>query len=216
MALSKVFMWSDVQLRIKSLVNIGYYIAKRVHVSITHSLQNNFQINMGNSQSADISEQEAASISKLTGFTKSQIQKIYHRLVVLVQLDVSSWDSQLILKFAPSHEKTIPDWDSQYSALENDVLRFVQLDRESKSFLNRDDLLAIPEFAVNPLAERIVDLFMPVEKESKCNFAEFCFMLAHFQPTNEETPDEMPNSGLGFYQSQFKSGQHPTEQPLDL
>lgn len=34
---------------------------------------------MGNSQSADISEQEAASISKLTGFTKSQIQKIYHR-----------------------------------------------------------------------------------------------------------------------------------------
>ena len=48
---------------------------------------------------------------------------------------------------------------------------------------------------MNPLAERIVDLFMPVEKESKCNFAEFCFMLAHFQPTNEETPDEMPNSG---------------------
>ena len=85
MALSKVFMWSDVQLRIKSLVNIGYYIAKRVHFSITHCLQNNFQINMGNSQSADISEQEAASISKLTGFTKSQIQKIYHRLVVLVQ-----------------------------------------------------------------------------------------------------------------------------------
>ena len=80
--------------------------------------------------------------------------------------------------------------------LKNDVLRFVQLDRESKSFLNRDDLLAIPEFAVNPLAERIVDLFMPVEKESKCNFAEFCFMLAHFQPTNEDTPDEMPNSGL--------------------
>ena len=39
---------------------------------------------MGNSQSADISEQEAASISKVTGFTKSQIQKIYHRSVVLV------------------------------------------------------------------------------------------------------------------------------------
>ena len=82
--------------------------------------------------------------------------------------------------------------------MKNDILRFVQLDRESKSFLNRDDLLAIPEFAVNPLAERIVDLFMPVEKENKCNFAEFCFMLAHFQPTNEETPDEMPNSGLVF------------------
>jgi len=49
---------------------------------------------------------------------------------------------------------------------------------------------------VNPLAERIVDLFMPLEKESKCNFAEFCFMLAHFQPTNEETPDEMPNSAV--------------------
>ena len=79
--------------------------------------------------------------------------------------------------------------------MSNCILRFVQLDRESKSFLNRDDLLAIPEFAVNPLAERIVDLFMPIEKESKCNFAEFCFMLAHFQPTNEETPDNMPNSG---------------------
>ena len=49
---------------------------------------------------------------------------------------------------------------------------------------------------------------MPVEKENKCNFAEFCFMLAHFQPTNEETPDEMPNSGLVFHKSYFKSGQH--------
>ena len=46
---------------------------------------------MGNSQSADISEQEAASISKLTGFTKSQIQKIYHRCVTYTYFDCGNY-----------------------------------------------------------------------------------------------------------------------------
>lgn len=115
MALSKVFMWSDVQSRIKSLVNKPTYSllhSKREFTSPSPSdsptlYKNNFQINMGNSQSADISEQEAASISKLTGFTKSQIQKIYHRLVVLVQLDLSLFSSLLRASKKPSQYPTL-------------------------------------------------------------------------------------------------------------
>ena len=48
---------------------------------------------------------------------------------------------------------------------------------------------------MNPLAERIVDLFMPETEDLKCTFPKFCYILAHFQPTSENTPEEMPNSG---------------------
>ena len=46
-------------------------------------------------------------VTKVTEFTKSQVQKIYER--------------------------------------------FLQLDKDGKGYLSRDDLSAIPEFAVNPL-----------------------------------------------------------------
>merc|ERR1712147_29782 len=74
--------------------------------------------------------------------------------------------------------------------------RFLQLDKGAKGYLSRDDLSAIPEFAVNPLAERIVDIFMPAAKDSKCDFVSFCTVLAHFQPTKSDTPEHMPNSGV--------------------
>jgi len=39
--------------------------------------------------------------------------------------------------------------------------RFQKLDRHNKGTLGRDDFLAIPEFVMNPLADRITHLFFP-------------------------------------------------------
>merc|ERR1712189_19761 len=52
--------------------------------------------------------------------------------------------------------------------------RFTQLDKEDKGHLSRDDLIAIPELAINPLADRIVDLFLPANasdsSSTQCKF----------------------------------------------
>ena len=74
-------------------------------------------------------------------------------------------------------------------------LRFTQLDRGGKGHLAREDLLAIPELAINPLAERIIDLFIPPQIEEQiCSFKRFCDVLAHFQPTKPDTKDADLNS----------------------
>jgi calcineurin B family protein 1 len=37
--------------------------------------------------------------------------------------------------------------------------RFLNLDRQSRGYLDREDFLRIPELAINPLGDRIVDAF---------------------------------------------------------
>jgi len=78
--------------------------------------------------------------------------------------------------------------------------RFTQLDKEDKGHLSRDDLIAIPELAINPLADRIVDLFLPTNasdsSSTQCKFLKFCEILAHFRPCNSKTKDEDPNSRI--------------------
>ncbi|KIH50791.1 hypothetical protein ANCDUO_19127, partial [Ancylostoma duodenale] len=37
--------------------------------------------------------------------------------------------------------------------------RFLSLDKKGQGFLSRDDFLNVPELAVNPLGDRIVDAF---------------------------------------------------------
>ena len=39
--------------------------------------------------------------------------------------------------------------------------RFQKLDRHGRGSLGRDDFLAIPDFMMNPLADRITHLFFP-------------------------------------------------------
>ena len=36
---------------------------------------------------------------------------------------------------------------------------------------------------------------MPESEDLKCTFPKFCHILAHFQPTQENTPEHLPNSG---------------------
>ncbi|XP_018571254.1 calcineurin B homologous protein 1 isoform X2 [Anoplophora glabripennis] len=73
---------------------------------------------MGNRSSLLLREEEIAQIQQETGFTPSQIERLYSR--------------------------------------------FTSLDRGDCGTLSRDDFLRIPELAINPLGERIVNSFFQV------------------------------------------------------
>merc|ERR1712131_312836 len=81
------------------------------------------------------------------------------------------------------------------SQVNNLYKRFNELDKQDKGYLSREDILLIPEFNLNPLAIRIIGIFVPGD-EGKCSFYHFCNILAHFQPTRENTPDSIPNSAV--------------------
>ncbi|KAI1720741.1 EF-hand domain pair domain-containing protein [Ditylenchus destructor] len=73
--------------------------------------------------------------------------------------------------------------------------RFLSLDRQGRGYLDREDFLRIPELAINPLGDRIVDAFFTerylivimldsiadctiteadADKDGKISFEEFC------------------------------------------
>ncbi|CAL2045168.1 hypothetical protein CAEBREN_04845 [Caenorhabditis brenneri] len=66
--------------------------------------------------------------------------------------------------------------------------RFLSLDKKGQGYLSRDDFLNVPELAVNPLGDRIVDAFFTLassngdNEEQQLNFRQFVRILAHFQP----------------------------------
>merc|ERR1712131_162561 len=89
------------------------------------------------------------------------------------------------------------------SQVNNLYKRFNELDKQDKGYLSREDILLIPEFNLNPLAIRIIGIFVPGD-EGKCSFYHFCNILAHFQPTRENTPDSMPNSAVSKIRLVFR------------
>jgi len=89
--------------------------------------------------------------------------------------------------------------------------RFQRLDKSETGYLTREDFLRIPELAINPLAERIIDMFlidsqnpsllspenseMEVKPVEQINFPEFCKMLANFNgKTKHHKSDEEHDS----------------------
>lgn len=52
--------------------------------------------------------------------------------------------------------------------------RFRALDRRHKGYISADELLSVPELAINPLAQRLVQLF------ENCNFKDFVRLLSAF------------------------------------
>ncbi|XP_004416674.1 PREDICTED: calcineurin B homologous protein 1-like [Odobenus rosmarus divergens] len=92
---------------------------------------------------------------------------------------------------------------------------FTSLDKGENGTLSREDFQRIPELAINPLGDRIINAFFP-EGEDQVNFRGFMRTLAHFRPIedNEKSKDvngpEPLNSRsnklhsiIGFH---FKSG----------
>ncbi|PON70438.1 Parvalbumin [Parasponia andersonii] len=54
--------------------------------------------------------------------------------------------------------------------------RFCQLDRNGRGFISSDEFLSIPEFAVNPLSQRLLRML------NGLNFKEFVAFLSAFSP----------------------------------
>jgi serine/threonine-protein phosphatase 2B regulatory subunit len=64
--------------------------------------------------------------------------------------------------------------------------RFRRLDRDNKGSISRDELMSIPELAMNPLAPRIVSMF-DTRHEELIDFRQFIELLAVFRV---DTPRE--------------------------
>jgi calcineurin B family protein 1 len=62
--------------------------------------------------------------------------------------------------------------------------RFTSLDKSNTGALSRDDFLRIPELAINPLGERIVNSFFK-NSDDRVNFRQFVRVLAHFRPVKK-------------------------------
>lgn len=60
--------------------------------------------------------------------------------------------------------------------------RFVKLDSKGYGSISKDDLLRIPEFAINPLRDRILRIF-DFEEQDRINFTQFVKGLAVFNPS---------------------------------
>ena len=67
-------------------------------------------------------------------------------------------------------------YDYKFSQTEIQILykRFLKLDKDKKGFISPEELLAIPEFSLNPLAHRLVSVFENV------NFKDFLQLLSAF------------------------------------
>lgn len=71
--------------------------------------------------------------------------------------------------------------------------RFTSLDKENKAVLQRKDFMNIPELAINPLAETIVESFFVSRdsdsgEEKGINFREFVKVLARFRKEEGHKP----------------------------
>lgn len=104
---------------------------------------------MGSRASTLLREEEIEEIKKETGFSHSQITRLYSR--------------------------------------------FTSLDKGENGTLSREDFQRIPELAINPLGDRIINAFFP-EGEDQVNFRGFMRTLAHFRPIEDNEKNKNPAS----------------------
>ncbi|XP_030559614.1 calcineurin B homologous protein 1 isoform X2 [Drosophila novamexicana] len=69
--------------------------------------------------------------------------------------------------------------------------RFTSLDRNGCGTLSREDLMRIPELAINPLCERIVHSFFAESTDDRVNFRQFMNVLAHFRPLRDNKQSKL-------------------------
>jgi len=81
--------------------------------------------------------------------------------------------------------------------------RFTALDKSNTGALSRDDFLRIPELAINPLGDRIVNSFFRHSEEDRVNFRQFVRVLAHFRPVKKNRENQF-NSREGKLHFAFK------------
>uniref|UniRef100_A0A0B7BB64 EF-hand domain-containing protein n=1 Tax=Arion vulgaris TaxID=1028688 RepID=A0A0B7BB64_9EUPU len=64
--------------------------------------------------------------------------------------------------------------------------RFTSLDKSDQGFLRRAEFLWIPELAINPLGDRIVQAFFQESGSDTVNFRQFMRVLARFRPVKKD------------------------------
>lgn len=69
--------------------------------------------------------------------------------------------------------------------------RFTSLDRGDCGTLSREDFLRIPELAINPLGDRIVNAFFEESGNDRVNFLQFMQVLSHFRPIKKNSPNRL-------------------------
>lgn len=70
--------------------------------------------------------------------------------------------------------------------------RFTSLDRGDCGTLSREDFLRIPELAINPLGERIVNSFFQEDQSNdRVNFKQFMRVLARFRPIKKNKENKL-------------------------
>lgn len=72
--------------------------------------------------------------------------------------------------------------------------RFAHLDRSNCGSLSKDDLVSIPELAINPLCDRLIQMFFS-ENEERINFKQFMRVLAAFKSASS-SPSILRNDNL--------------------
>uniref|UniRef100_A0A8C4QBT5 Calcineurin-like EF-hand protein 1 n=1 Tax=Eptatretus burgeri TaxID=7764 RepID=A0A8C4QBT5_EPTBU len=114
---------------------------------------------MGSRASSLLREEEIEEIKRETGFSHSQITRLYSR--------------------------------------------FSSLDKGENGHLTRDDFQRIPELAINPLGDRIINAFF-ADGEDQVNFRGFMRTLAHFLPVEEGTRNASPREALNSRDSKLR------------
>lgn len=79
------------------------------------------------------------------------------------------------------------------SQIERLYSRFTSLDKGDNGTLSREDFLRIPELAINPLGDRIVQSFFTEADgyEERLNFRQFMLVLARFRPTKKTAENKL-------------------------
>ena len=84
-------------------------------------------------------------------------------------------------------------------------IRFQHLDKDKKGYLVREDLINVPQVAINPVGEKIVEAFLPRThldpngrpvKSTRITFSQFVRTFAVFRPIhkNEAKDSKLANS----------------------
>lgn len=72
--------------------------------------------------------------------------------------------------------------------------RFRKLDVGNNGYLQRQDLLRIPELAINPLGDRIIHAFFFDNEDDKLEFKDFVNVLSYFRPVSKKTWKNLKNT----------------------
>ena len=79
------------------------------------------------------------------------------------------------------------------SQIERLYSRFTSLDKGDNGTLSREDFLRIPELAINPLGDRIVQAFFAETSDERINFRQFMRVLARFRPIKKNRDNKLNN-----------------------